>query len=283
MAMLPPPSVWLRQLNNLPQAQSAGAFSAHDKRGQPVALEWEKVTITSPQFSKTLRSVASLAVAAYAPVELQFLKTFTASHVHAEYCAAFDTLFAMRPPQEQADWKRFKDALAAHDWHTVEALIPLVIRQIYVLDYGAFADTSMSEDIHFFVVAKDGETETLLGYVEFLVTAAYPVGDVKCPSFAVAPNAQNRGLGKLLMSSIFVILAGACKRIFLSTRSTNERAREVYAAWGFTPDAHPISELYFTPNPEHWIFLEYKTEQCSKLQDVARSLQSRNGDWNYDK
>ena len=300
------PVSWIARLDELTKTKSSGVFTAKDKQGKPVLLEWQKLTMQSPDFSKIMREVCDLACAAYTPVEVAFLKVFTDSTVPAtpfnsispfasggatedrhderegikvreEYCAPFDRLFKTSSAQDQADWEKFKQALAAKNWKRVAALMPVVIKQIYVMDYAAFAKAGFGiANRHFFVTAKDGETGKLLGFVEFFVTPNYPAGDIKCSSFAVAPEAQNRGLGKLLMSSIFKIVP-ECKRIFLSTRITNDVARRAYTAWGFVPDTNPIQEPFFKQNPAHWMFFEYKVDSCSKLQEAAKYLVETQG------
>jgi GNAT superfamily N-acetyltransferase len=294
------PVSWIVRLDGLTKAKPSGTFTAKDKLGKPVILEWQKLTMKSPDFSKVMREVCDLACAAYTPVEVAFLKAFTDQAVpatpfdpassfaeatedrHGEregtkvregYCAPFEALFEKGSPQDQSDWKKFKQALEKKDWPKVEARMPLLIKQIYIMDYAAYASIGIGvANIHFVVTAKDGKTGALLGFVEFFVTPAYPSGDIKSPSFAVAPAAQNRGLGKLLMSTIFKIVTDACTRIFLSTRITNDVARQAYTAWGFTPDANPIQEPFYKQNPEHWMFFEYKVDSCSKLQEAAKCL-----------
>ena len=213
-----------------------------------------------------MRSFCDIACAAYTPVEVAFLKTHTDQETQDEYCKPFDALF--KDSQQETQWQDFKKALKDKDWPKVEALMALPLKQIYTMDYSKFGS---SPDLHIFVAAKDGQTKALLGFIEFFVTPTYPFGDIKSPSFAIAPSEQNRGLGKLLMSSILKI-APKCKRIFLSTRITNEIARKAYAAWGFTPDTNPIQEPHFKQKPEHWIFMEYKIEQTDLLQKVANRL-----------
>jgi GNAT superfamily N-acetyltransferase len=88
-------------------------------------------------------------------------------------------------------------------------------------------------------------------------------------SFAVDPEYQNRGLGKLLTSLIFKINTNI-KRIFLCTRVTNNIALNAYKNWGFTLDSNPILDHTF--NLEHWTFLEYKIDKTNILQKIAEGL-----------
>ena len=85
---------------------------------------------------------------------------------------------------------------------------------------------------------------------------------MKAALYGVIPSAQNRGLEKLLMSSIFR-LRSEVKRIFLHTRSTNQQAISDYEDWGF---AEFIGKL---PN---WTDLEYLVEQSDILQKTAESV-----------
>lgn len=126
-----------------------------------------------------------------------------------------------------------------------------------------------ADDTCFFVSVKDQSTNTMIGFITFLMRANYQSGDIKVMSLAVENSHQKRGLGKLLMSSIFKI-APEVKRIFLCTRVTNETALKAYSAWGFAKDKKPVMDHPF--NLEHWTFMEYKAEQIDVLQKIATTL-----------
>lgn len=96
-----------------------------------------------------------------------------------------------------------------------------------------------------------------LGAIQFFITPAFEEGSIKAALFGVLPEAQNRGLEKLLMSSIFKILPDI-NHIFLHTRSTNQRAIALYKEWGFVEIAGKL------PN---WTDLEYRVEQSKALQN----------------
>jgi ribosomal protein S18 acetylase RimI-like enzyme len=113
-----------------------------------------------------------------------------------------------------------------------------------------------SNFIHFFIVAQDKETKSPLGAIYCLMSKTDPEKIVRVPVFGVSPEAQSRGIGKLLMSSILKYIPSA-KKIALSTRITNERAIKAYHAWGFVPAPNTM---------EHWANLEYIVEQANGLQ-----------------
>src|SRR3989304_1497033 len=104
---------------------------------------------------------------------------------------------------------------------------------------GADIIAQYAKDTCYIVTVKDQPTNTLLGFITFMMRANYAPGDIKVMSFAVDQSQQGRGLGKLLMSSILTIDT-KINRIFLCTRVTNETALTAYRAWGFTTDEHPI-------------------------------------------
>ena len=88
-------------------------------------------------------------------------------------------------------------------------------------------------------------------------------GDIKATYLAATPTAQGRGLATLLMGAIFKIVPSV-KRIYLSTRVTNDTAQAAYKKWGFTQDLHPI--LWPGENPEHWVYFEYLADRVDLLQ-----------------
>ena len=131
---------------------------------------------------------------------------------------------------------------------------------------------TLTNSTHIFVTVKDKASKELLGFISFLVIPEYADGDVKCIAFAVKPEEQNRGLGKLLMSSILNIIPDL-KRIFLCTRITNNTAQKVYHNWGFVKDNNPVIEEHnYTFNINHWLFMEYKVNKATELQKMAATL-----------
>ena len=76
------------------------------------------------------------------------------------------------------------------------------------------------------------------------------------------------------MSSICKIIPDI-KRIFLCTRTTNIIAQKAYDNWVFikykvNSDINPVFEEHdYTFNLNHWIFMEYKTDQAMDLQKTA--------------
>lgn len=79
-----------------------------------------------------------------------------------------------------------------------------------------------------------------------LVTSVGP-GVAHVPQVAVAPRAQGRGLGRLLLSSVARELAArGFSRVTLSVSLENVRAREWYERWGFTTLA-PLSAYHRPP------------------------------------
>jgi len=120
----------------------------------------------------------------------------------------------------------------------------------------------------FFIVVRDQLTGDLLGFATYMIRANYKYGDAKLMTLGVDPLYQGRGLGKLLISSIFAIVPNI-QRIFLCTRVTNEGALGAYRSWGFVTDNDPVMDYPF--NGDHWSFLEYNAQACSTLQKVAKT------------
>ncbi len=259
----PQTSVWLQHVKNVTATQKSGHLSAIDKSGVPVTLEWTNTDVRSPNFSVLMKEICSIVVSAFTPVEVQFLKTHP--ELHDEYCASFEPIFKSGPVA--ADWTIFKNGLKASDWSLVEEKMHSILTGIQLMDYSNFG----VNDVHCFVLAKDEKTKKLLGYIAFHITPNFAYGDVKASGIGIAPSEQNRGLGKILMSSIFKIVP-EINHIPLSTRVTNGTALRAYQNWGFTPDNNPTPEPHMPINKKHWIYLEYNVDQADILQKTAASL-----------
>ena len=248
------------------EAQKFGSFRARDKSGTPVILEWIKTDMASHEYEKAMKSVWDIACPTYTKVEVDFLRA------HPEAVGTEDYFKAIEP--------LFKDGIQNVAWPLVEEKMQKILKQAFIFDVSAFDEDmkkKFSSAEHFFVSVKNENTDELLGFVSFLIIPEYADGDVKCIAFAVKPEEQNRGLGKLLMSSIFKILPDI-QRIFLCTRTTNFIAQRAYNNWGFikyrvNSDINPVFEEHgYTFDLNHWIFMEYNVAQTDLLQKTAGGL-----------
>jgi GNAT superfamily N-acetyltransferase len=247
-----------KKMNNQTEPKKSGSFLATDKLGLPLVIEWQKTSIVSTDFAAAMREMWSFARDAYTPVEMKFLKAFPEVVGAEPYFKPFEQLFA--------------DGITNVDWDAATKTMESILQGHFVFDPAQFPEqvvAMFAQDSCYIVIAKDQTTGTPLGFITFLMRASYPTGNVKVMSLAVATTHQNRGLGKLLMSSICKI-APNIKRIFLCTRVTNTSALQAYRSWGFVTDEKPILDHPF--NLAHWSFMEYKTEQSDILQKIAATL-----------
>lgn len=251
-------SAWQLSIEKIFATKKAGQFKGQDKTGIPIIIEWQKTDVQDSEYAPIMRSVADVAVKSYLPVEMQFLKTYPDLVFTDDYFKQFEPFF--------------KNGVDAVDWKLVEEKMASVIRSMYVTKLPENIVELFANDIYFVVTAKDGATKKLLGFVLFLIAPCHPQGSVWPGHLAIAPEEQNRGLGKLLMSSIFKIIP-QMKRILINTRITNDAAFNAYQAWGFTQDHNPIENPNFKFNKEHWRpYMNYRTEQSDILQKLSETL-----------
>lgn len=253
-------SPWLSCVKERSAANESRKFTAKDKFGKPVILEWKKTDIQSPDLAAFKKNVCDLACQALAPIEVQFLQAYphaVSQEIFLKPCASF-----------------FEKGVDAVDWELVKEKIQSTIRQFYLTDlstFGAAVIKPLLDDVYFLVTVKDREGEKLLGFTMLAITPALPFGNVKLINIAIIPEEKDRGLEQLLMSSIFNIIPQV-NRIFLGTRPTNDRAIEMYRSWGFTQDLNPVQDPKHKINTEYLIVLEYKADQSSILQKSAEAL-----------
>lgn len=246
------------QMNKQVELKKSGQFLAKDKHGTSVVFEWSKTNIVSSDFAAAMKDAWEFARDAYTSVEMQFLKAFPDVVGKEPYFKPFESLF--------------QNGFVNVDWKAAEVIMQSILQGHFVFDPAIFPEQikkMYENDQAFLVVARDAKTEKSLGFITFIIRTNYAAGDVKVMSFAVDVAHQKRGLGKLLMSSIFRIVPDI-KRIFLATRVTNDIALKAYGSWGFVKDDKPVLDHAF--NLEHWTFMEYKTEQSDVLQKVAARL-----------
>ena len=239
----------------------AGVLHGSDRQGLPIVFEWKRTNLQSADFSEITKVISDVGVEAFCSVELQFLKEHPEAVFQDENFKSFEPLFV--------------GGAQSVDWKLVESQERETLRNVFEMDVANLDDVikaTLPKDYYFFVKARDAATSELLGFVQFGIAQNYDFGDVKVIAIAVAPAAQSRGLGKLLMSSVFAIIPNAVKRLFLSTRPTNVVAIGAYQAWGFTCDTHPILDTHWKPIEDHWIYFEYCVDRANVLQKVAELL-----------
>ena len=237
-------SAWIAQVGEK-LATTTGHFSALDTDKKTISLDWELIAGNSPRLTAKIRLLSECFVYAYTEQELEFAHACPGEVKDEHFLKSLAPLFGA--------------ADAAVNWD----LVQLEIRNIFENFFATtdFVD-AQSGDLHIFVVAKDADGRTC-GAIQFFVTPQDPVGSVKAAMFGVLPAGQNRGIDKLLMSSIFKLLPET-DRLFLHTRKTAVRAIERYHKWGFTPFTGPL---------EKWLDLEYLVDGSSVLQNVAGPIE----------
>lgn len=247
-----------KKMNNQQKEQSS-CFQAQDNNGRNILIEWHITNMMSADFAHFMKSVWSFARDAYMPVEMDFLKAFPEIVGQEPYFAPFEPLFMN---------KEFSEI----DWSAAKKTMETLLKGHFVFDPAQFPKQVIEmfgKDRVICVMAKEQSTGATIGFITFLMRQDYQSGDIKVMSFAVDVNHQKRGLGKILMSSIFKIIP-TITRIFLCTRVTNVAALHAYRRWGFVIDHNPIMDHAF--NPDHWTFMEYKVDQSNILQKTAEKL-----------
>lgn len=211
-------------------------FLTQDKLGKPLSIEFTTIDPLSPQFSETLNSISDSLSRAYVPVEVQFARKFP-------HCLSTDKFL-------HSIESFFKDGVDNVKWSQVEETVKEVLRQFFSHDFpkSFAANKEMSSNFsHFFIIAKDKASMSSLGAIYCLTSKTDHENIIRVPIFGVSPEAQSRGIGKLLMSAILKCIPST-KKIALSTRITNERAINAYHAWGFVPSPNTM---------ECWANMEY--------------------------
>ncbi|MBI5345648.1 MAG: GNAT family N-acetyltransferase [Chlamydiae bacterium] len=237
-----------------------GTFEAKDSQGQSIILEWTQTDIQSSDLAAFKKSICDLASQVLAASEVQFLR------IHPE--AVSQEMFL------QPCTPLFEQGVQSVNWQKVEEQIKSTVKQFYLTDLSAFGDEVIKpllNDIYFYVVLKNRVSNEILGFLMFAITPALEFGNIKIIHLALMPSEQDRGLEKLLMSSIFKIVQEV-KRLFIYVRPTNEWDINMYNAWGFHQDLNPIQDPNHKVNMDCLIIMEYKTELSKSLQETAKAL-----------
>lgn len=245
-------NAWLKYVETTAAVQPSGILTATDKTGTEILLEWKIMNARSTELLTTMKNLSEFMVRTWTPIEVDYLKA------HPEEVMEKDHLKYFRP--------LFASGIEHVNWREVGSLMAQLIKSMIETDPKDFFG---EHDVSIFVVAKDKATNEQLGFVQYLVKQEYPYGTVNLGNLAVEEKARNRGLGKLLASSIFKLLPKT-ERIFLYTRTTNEVAQKAYSAYGFKLSKKPITDQIFAKG---WLMFEYDSKESDILQKTAHKLQ----------
>jgi ribosomal protein S18 acetylase RimI-like enzyme len=230
-------------------------FLADDYFKKPIILEWEEIIGKTEMLDTKIKSISKILIPTYLKQEVEFIskntKVFTSEDIANDFM-----IKALAPLLEQGKGKVNLKLLEEKTKNVLDEFFESINWSQY----------STSQDVNIFVIAKDQKTKEQLGVIQFLMRPEFPENNVKAALFGIIPSAQNRGLEKILMSSIFRLRPDT-QRIFLHTRSTNQQAILDYENWGFTQ---------FKGNLPHWTDLEYLVDQSNILQKIAESFVVQN-------
>lgn len=253
-------SQWLADVKKATNSKQIGQLITNDASGCPVVIDWQITDILSPRIAEFKKNVCDLASQVTAAEEVQFL------HAHPDSVSQSGFLKACEP--------LFANGIENVDWPLVTNTIQSSIKQFYLMDmskFGAEIISKLADDIYYFASVKDHSTGKLLGFIMSSITPALPYGNIKVINVVIAPEEQNRGLEKTVLSSILHVIPHV-KRMFTVTRPTNTTRLTALKTCGFTQDLNPGQDPNHTIALKHFVVFEYKTEQSDILQKAAATL-----------
>lgn len=218
-------------------------YIAQDSYQYNIVLHIQTVMGTDPRINEIIRSASDVLVSSYKKTELHFAKS------NPELIGTDFMLKKLQP--------LFANGSCHVDWKLIENEIEIILRSFF--ENTNWHLYGKSGDQHVFITAFDQLSGQKLGFIQFFSQADFEPDTIKAALFGVLPSAQERCIEKLLMSSIFKYYPNL-KRIFLHTRSTNQREIMLYQSWGFE---------YFEGKLPNWTDLQYLADQSNELQKVV--------------
>lgn len=221
-------------------------FIATDLLNNPLIIEWQQMPGKTDELTQKILNLSDILAPSYAQTETEFARTKPEDVPNDFMLKSLAPLLTTN-----VDWNLFEQKTKEH------------LNQFFKsMDWKTGSD---AQETHIFVTANDKQSNKTLGMIQFIISPSFAQGSVKAALFGVIPSEQNRGLEKLLMSSIFK-LKPETKHIFLHTRTTNVKAIHAYKTWGFVGVEGKL------PN---WTDVEYLADQSSVLQKTAATLHNQ--------
>ncbi|PKN03209.1 hypothetical protein CVU75_03390 [Candidatus Dependentiae bacterium HGW-Dependentiae-1] len=222
--------------------RSPGTLLAADKTGKPLILRWHLYQPAAQQqlFDAMRATLAPIAAQTLLPIENTFART-TLAPEHA-------TLEQKNNHTDENNSAHMRTV--AHKSHPA-----------------ANPDEPWQPDEHCLIItAHEHSQMPPLGYIQYIFRNTTPIGTITLDELAIIPSAQRRGIGKLLVSSLYTIIP-QIERIELYVRPTNTTAQAAYLSYGFTS-----GQIEDTNCAKNWCFFVYESVKTHSLQDRARYL-----------
>ena len=220
--------------------------------------EWKGVDILSHDLAAFKKDLSDLAADKLARSELAFLR---------ENPNAVESELFLRACKPLLD-RGIENA----DWHAIQETIRTSVKQFYLADlsqFGLDVIKPLLNDVYFCATARKLDEKEPLGFLLFAVTPALPFGDVKVINFFLKEEATGTDLRNILMGLIFKIMPET-RRIFLSARTTDLAALEMYAAMGFKKDENPFQDPSHKIHHKYLVSLDYRIENSKILQEALK-------------
>lgn len=250
---------WILKVNNAIKDGQTGEFFAKDRNGLNIVINWKKFNGVSEDLKQELMIIKDAYLQANVTVMIKFLK---------DYPKAVNTIDKLKPMEQV-----FAAGVENVDWEFLEPILTQAMGQDFV---EGESSRYTKDDILIFASIKEEKGNEIIGFVQFLVSERLGYSVIKVSKLMLCPAAQHRGVGKLLISSIFKIFSGLnsgldIERLILRVFKSNEQAIAAYKSYGFKqykpakeskPEGFGVYEFNF----------EYKTKECDLLQKEVGKL-----------
>ncbi len=245
---------WLSEVEHTLESKIDMQLEVQDKSGTPFIFELHKIDLESPQFSSLIPDLSIVYAQAFTPFAVELLK------------ARPDVVTTV------SDYKPFepyfkKVGIANVNWSLVhEKIHEAEVKNLQTKELTLPPDTK-----GWLIIALNPETREKLGFLVFSVSTSDSYGNVHINTIGFSPDAQRRGLGKRIMSSLFTFLPDI-SRISLRVLETNTTARNAYHSYGFrqyTPEHMLKKGDDYDP---YSLYLEYKVEESNVLQNTIKKI-----------
>lgn len=234
--------------------KKTGYLVAKDKTGEAIIIEWHKVNGTDPEFVQYSNEACDLLTKAFLPVYMRFLRTHPDINFKELSKRDPSNLCVQLEPLLEQGYQ-------AVDWELVEKRVEELSRQCWQF----MIQTSNAHALYFFIFAQSPANNQLLGVVIHAIDEETQRGAVVCGQFAVLPEKQQRGIGKLLMASTLKIIPALTTIVLGGVDLDNTIALKAYESWGFVRGVPQTPQALSIP-------MRYELSDTGVLKQVAETL-----------
>lgn len=215
--------------------RNTGSYIVRGRGDQKFIVEWSKLSPLSDTYAEKMATLAELGIETFKDIEIDFIQAYPKAVEEDRNLAIFSGL----------------------EGQELESAMKAKLGRIFNTHPKEFSHEfrmAMANVYYYIVTIREEKSDRVEGFITFMGGGPIPKNELKIIILAVDKKVRRGGLASILIQSLSKI-GVEYKKIFASTRPSNETAIRAFHSWGFREDQEAMksSPAHFVKG--HWVHL----------------------------